>query len=505
VKTRSSAQIRSHAQKYIIKLCKKFNIHDSKQLKTLKNLKKGSKGEVLGIVDNLCLLGQNKFTEEDIANLDMEQIEEAILGIFKTSGLGSGKKNEICNINSINFDFSGDEANDQSEDKKKLFETIKEPKSKKKKLNTKGKVFQTQPGNLWPINKDAGMYNYLMMNQGQMGGQELANFFMRSQMAQIGTDPFNQNDGNLKLMNLLNLTRNDNSLLTLNNNLIQNIIGTDYNTHNIPLLNNNIFNNINNNQVNQPKSTSITTQENETGCSENVDDLAKLQNLQLLSDVMKILSNNNQLNGSENPQEIININNIDPQVLQLIGKLNSEQTVNNNEKKEDIAEQNNMNIAPQENFNFMRNQPTQDMGFNMANPLNNLSSFSNFMNTFNSKTQSGPFNQFASLMGLNPYLFNSANPLADITNTQGFPMNMFMPQMPMNIDFKNLMPNGSNNLDKVENKVSDNVAMPFQNLNEQYMNIMNQLLLNNSLSNQFNGFLPNILDDRTHPKMDGNK
>ena len=39
MKTRSSAQIRSHAQKYLIKLSKKFDIQDTKQLKNFKNIK----------------------------------------------------------------------------------------------------------------------------------------------------------------------------------------------------------------------------------------------------------------------------------------------------------------------------------------------------------------------------------------------------------------------------------------------------------------------------------
>jgi hypothetical protein len=554
VKTRSSAQIRSHAQKYIIKLCKKFNIHDNKQLKTLKNLKKGnSKGDFLGLVDNLNLLGQSKFTEEDIANLDMEQIEEAILGIFKNSGLGSTKKNDICNINNINFEFSGDEGNDQSDDKKKLFETVKEPRYKKKKYNGKTKVFQTQQGGSWPQNKEMGamgdmngmgglgnmggmgLYNYLMMNQG-VGSPDFANLLMRSQMAQIGNDMFNQGDQNLQLLNLLKLTRNDNSLLKLNNNLIQNIIGTDYNTNNIPLLNNNIFGGLNGNHSsnhngtnlashnnvanNLPKSSSIvTTQDNETlNNNENLDDLSKLQNLQMLSDVMKILSNNNLLNSGSEDSTTINVNNLDPSVIQMINKLNSNQPVCHTEEKkvesavhiDHLGGANNINTPSQvDTSNFLRNQPTQtnstdnEMGYGISNLLNNLHGFpgANLFNAFNNKTNPNlnAFNQFSALKNVNPYMFDPNNLMFDFS--QGFPLGMLMPQVP-NLDLKNLMPFMNNN-EKVEHKENAN-GVPFHLNPEQY--IMNQLLINNNLTNQFSDVGPHPEDGiAMNPKIEENK
>lgn len=83
VKTRSSAQIRSHAQKYIIKLCKKFGINENKQLKNFKNIKRKSSDTNLLGIENINELDKI----EDFSKLDMEIIEEKILGIFKSNSV----------------------------------------------------------------------------------------------------------------------------------------------------------------------------------------------------------------------------------------------------------------------------------------------------------------------------------------------------------------------------------------------------------------------------------
>lgn len=124
VKTRSSAQIRSHAQKYIIKLCKKYKLYDSKQFKNLKNLRKNTRNEYL---NNLCLnLNHNPDDLDDLINLEPDRIEEAILGIFKSYGNFNEKRDDNLDLEESNRSFSDDSCNNKAKSgKEKIFGTAK--------------------------------------------------------------------------------------------------------------------------------------------------------------------------------------------------------------------------------------------------------------------------------------------------------------------------------------------------------------------------------------------
>jgi hypothetical protein len=142
VKTRSSAQIRSHAQKYIIKLCKKFNIQESKNLKSFKNMKRKLPSDMIDDCNWEKALEWTGNENFESSNLNLEEIEEVILGIFKTN----------VARNSCNIPSSPDEREKiqpaNEEKKTKVFETIKEPKNfYKKKLNRIQLQNQEKKGN----------------------------------------------------------------------------------------------------------------------------------------------------------------------------------------------------------------------------------------------------------------------------------------------------------------------------------------------------------------------
>jgi hypothetical protein len=190
VKTRSSAQIRSHAQKYLIKLCKKFNVQDSKNLKSLK--KKNNTDVFGGMIGKAAEMG----ITEDISHMDMDQIEETILGIFKSSGLGLKRP-----IGGSNLDID-DEAIEYSEEKKKVFNTVKEPKNKKKLKSDKkvpGDRTDSSTGFTGQLNNGD-----LLTLLNQCSGDPLINNLLLSVMGGNALNPlFNLND------NLLNLLGSD--------------------------------------------------------------------------------------------------------------------------------------------------------------------------------------------------------------------------------------------------------------------------------------------------------
>jgi hypothetical protein len=132
VKTRSSAQIRSHAQKYIIKLGKKNKLNDSKHFKNLKILSKNTRNKFL---NNLSLnLNQNPDDLEDLNNIDQEKIEETILCIFKSYGNFKEKKDENSELENYNRSFSDDSGNYKANNGKgKIFGTAKIDKKFDKK------------------------------------------------------------------------------------------------------------------------------------------------------------------------------------------------------------------------------------------------------------------------------------------------------------------------------------------------------------------------------------
>jgi hypothetical protein len=213
VKTRSSAQIRSHAQKYIIKLCKKFNIQDNKNLKSFKNIKRKLPSELIDDADWEKALEWNGEENMQNTNLNMEEIEEIILGIFKTNlskSVNRSPKQEQREI--------VQQTNDEK--KIKVFETIKEPKNSMKKRQHRIHLQNQMKKASLPINN--------AINNNPNNNMSNNNIMNYNFMNQLGlTDPHLQMIlGNNMLPNGLNLNLGNFGLnMGKNNNNFGNHIG----------------------------------------------------------------------------------------------------------------------------------------------------------------------------------------------------------------------------------------------------------------------------------------
>jgi hypothetical protein len=123
VKTRSSAQIRSHAQKYLIKLNKKYNSFDFGKNSNSKD----------NVIDNELI--ENFVKNLNYSKVDMDKVEKMILYIFKNSNGNYFSLTERVydGIESMNFkdnSFSDKEIYN-SKNKEKIFKICKIPKNKK--------------------------------------------------------------------------------------------------------------------------------------------------------------------------------------------------------------------------------------------------------------------------------------------------------------------------------------------------------------------------------------
>ena len=129
VKTRSSAQIRSHAQKYLIKLNKKYNNYDfgKNQLNNNDNS-----------LDNELI--ENFINNFNYSNVDIDKVEKMILYIFKNSNGNSISLSERgyngIDIDEITFkDYSFSDKETKNKKKEKIFKICKIPKEQKKEYD----------------------------------------------------------------------------------------------------------------------------------------------------------------------------------------------------------------------------------------------------------------------------------------------------------------------------------------------------------------------------------
>ena len=131
VKTRSSAQIRSHAQKYLIKLNKKYRTYDFGKNKFSDNNDNSFDNEFIeSIVNNF-----------NFSNVDMDKVEKMILYIFKNSNgncvsLSERGYNGI-DIDGMNIkDYSYSEVKEiKNKKQEKIFKICKIPKEQKKEYD----------------------------------------------------------------------------------------------------------------------------------------------------------------------------------------------------------------------------------------------------------------------------------------------------------------------------------------------------------------------------------
>ena len=132
VKSRSSAQIRSHAQKYLIKLNKKYHTYDFGKNKFSDNNDNNSFDNefIESIVNNF-----------NFSNVDMDKIEKMILFIFKNSNGNSISLSERgyngIDIDGMNIkDYSYSEVKEiKNKKQEKIFKICKIPKEQKKEYD----------------------------------------------------------------------------------------------------------------------------------------------------------------------------------------------------------------------------------------------------------------------------------------------------------------------------------------------------------------------------------
>ena len=131
VKSRSSAQIRSHAQKYLIKLNKKYHTYDFGKNKFSDNNDNSFDNEFIeSIVNNF-----------NFSNVDMDKIEKMILFIFKNSNGNSISLSERgyngIDIDGMNIkDYSYSEVKEiKNKKQEKIFKICKIPKEQKKEYD----------------------------------------------------------------------------------------------------------------------------------------------------------------------------------------------------------------------------------------------------------------------------------------------------------------------------------------------------------------------------------
>jgi hypothetical protein len=308
---------------------------------------------------------------DDLSTLDMDHIEETILGIFRSNEFGERKNLDLSKLNHFEFD---DEI-DQSDNMKKVFETIKEPKNKKK-LNKR-------LGDDIDLNGLNGLASLLSNSSEDFVNQLL------------GT---NSIDNTLLLDNLKTKSNN-----IIGDNILQNIIGTDYNT---PILASNLFNMpqinipipniplINHNNQSNNSSTNLLTVEDEN----SMNNLSKLQSLQNLADIWKLLNDCNQAGDIINDEipktELIHDNNlyqdISMKVLQeLVNKQPPIQLQTFNNFQTSLFQQSEQNINHNFNLPIIDEQVMGILNHMMQNQIGNISQYTvtnlreNYLNSFN--------------------------------------------------------------------------------------------------------------------------
>ena len=164
VKTRSSAQIRSHAQKYLIKLNKKYHNYDfgKNQLNNNDNS-----------LDNELI--ENFINNFNYSNVDMDKVEKMILYIFKNSNgnyisLSERGYNGI-DIDGMNFkDYSfSEKENNKIKNKEKIFKINKIPKDKKREYDLIEKNENSQFSPLLGKKRQSNKIDYSQMYNNSNG------------------------------------------------------------------------------------------------------------------------------------------------------------------------------------------------------------------------------------------------------------------------------------------------------------------------------------------------
>jgi hypothetical protein len=417
---------------------------------------------------------------ENFSNLKMDQVEEMILGIFKSNSEG-GKKLLPINIQDIDFGGEDESILSNEEKKNKVFETIKDTKPKFKKHRVKKTGYGAT--NL-PFGLNLGDTNYSHTNQSNHNNLNSLNNFNFNNFVTLAA----QNGINLSELNensLAALINDFNTLEQLNSggcgDLIPNMVLNSSNLNNLSNLTG--LNNLNNNNLNCfPNSAGLgnislnVNNRNSVNIEPNTNDLTLNSAPPSLETIL------NQMNTPGQPVKIDNTT-LTLLLLSSNGEF-KEETLNtimqtNNIKPDDIL---------QSLKTIIYNPSLAQNGFhNFNNIVSSLNSFSNMDST-------------GGLLNLNSSIgnINSGTASHNLLNNFNLPVKNNPVGDPRNMSMHNSNNNTSNNFNTGNTSNSRNYGMQniLGNLDSTKMSgslNLNNLVGNNNphFQNNLNKYLPN--------------
>jgi hypothetical protein len=462
---------------------------------------------------------------ENFSNLKMDQVEEMILGIFKSNSEG-GKKLLPVNIKDIDFGGEDESILSNEEKKNKVFETIKDTKPKFKKHRVKKTGYGAT--NL-PFGLNLGDTNYSHTNQSNHNNLNTLNNFNFNNFVALAA----QNGINLSELNensLAALINDFNTLEQLNSggcsDLLPNMVLNSSNLSNLTGLNNLNNNNMNcfHNWAGVGNPSLNVNNRNSVNIEPNTNDLTlnsippsletilnqmntpgqpvKIDNTTL---TLLLLSSNGEFK-EETLNTIMQTNNIKPDDI-----LNSLKTIIYNPSLAQNGFQNFNNIMS--SLNSVSNMESVGGLLNLNSSIGNINSGNtsshNLLNNFNFPVKNNQVGEQRNMSMLNSNVnasnnYNTGNTTSNSTNygMQNILGNLDSTKMSGTLNLNNLVGNNNhyfqNNLNKY---LPNNSANSLNNLNKFNTNVTTKssqiydnsiLSLKNLFPNNFNDTLGNI-------------